>query len=55
MLNLKNLLIHARWGNQLTLNDISLANEMTLVEVFKSSYLLPKTKRVTCDSQMRRR
>jgi len=55
MPNLKNLLIRVRWGNQLTHLDYDVARYMTLVEVLQSSYLQPKTKRVICDSRLRRR
>jgi len=55
MLNLKNLLIRARWGDQLKDLDYDVARYMTFVEVLQSSYLKPKTKRVSCDSRMRRR
>lgn len=51
----KALLIVVRWGDQLSDQDIHLANEMTFMEVFRSSYLTPKTVRVAFDRQLKRR
>ena len=52
---LKNLLIETRWGNQLTAQDRFLVKEMTFMEVWKSSFLLPKTARIATSRTIRRR
>ena len=52
---LKTQLINLRWGDQLTPQDRFLAKEMTLMEVWQSSYLLPKTARIRCDRRLLRR
>lgn len=52
---LKNYLIEVRWGNTLTPQDRFLAAEMTFLQLFKSSYLLPKTLRVASSWTLRRR
>lgn len=52
---LKDLLLNVRWGNQLTKEDLALAKEMSFWEVFKSSYLIPKSIMVKYDKKMRRR
>lgn len=55
MYPLKNLLIHVRWGDTLTEQDIALASEMSFLEIFASSYLNPKTPRVRTSKTLRRR
>lgn len=52
---LKTQLIELRWGDQLTPADRFLANEMTFGEVWRSSFLLPKTARVATSRFLRRR
>ena len=39
----KDLLLVARWGNTLTVQDLCLASEMSLGEIFKSSFLISKS------------
>ena len=43
MLNLKNYLLSVRWGDAMNCNDFALAKDMTLGQIFKSSYVLEKT------------
>ena len=52
---LKTFLIYTRWGDQVTREDLFLAKDMTFMEVWKSSFLLPKTARVKFDRRLRRR
>ncbi|QIN96825.1 hypothetical protein [Synechococcus phage S-N03] len=52
---MKLFLARARWGDELTAKDYALINEMSLLEVFASSYILPKTARVRTSSVLRRR
>ena len=52
---LKTQLINLRWGDQLTAQDRFLVKEMTFMEVWKSSFLLPKTARVATSRTIRRR
>ena len=52
---LKTQLINLRWGDQLTAQDRFLVKEMTFMEVWKSSFLLPKTARVASSRTIRRR
>ena len=52
---LKALLILVRWGNNLTDQDIYLANEMTFMEVFHSSYLTSHTIYTKYNNQIKRR
>ncbi|WNL51094.1 hypothetical protein SCREM2_gp175 [Synechococcus phage S-CREM2] len=52
---LKNYLIETRWGNTLTPQDRFLAREMTVLQLFRSSYLLPKTNRIATSLTIRRR
>ena len=52
---LKTLLINTRWGDQVTAQDRFLVKEMTFMEVWKSSFLLPKTARIATSRTIRRR
>ena len=52
---LKNLLLKVRWGNELTKEDLKLAEGLTFWEILTSSYLTPKTIFVKFDRNMRRR
>lgn len=52
---LKGLLMKVRWGTELTKEDLDLAKEMSFLEVFKSSYLTPKSIMVKYDKNMKRR
>ena len=51
----KRLLIQTRWGGQLTPEDYFLAADMTFMEIWKSSFLCPKTARVRTAKRLLRR
>lgn len=52
---LKNLLLKVRWGNELTKEDLEIAEGLTFWEILTSSYLTPKTINVKFNRNMRRR
>jgi hypothetical protein len=45
----------ARWGDQLTANDFTLANSLSFRQVLKSSYLIAKTSQLQTNRAMNRR
>ena len=55
IMSLKQLLARVRWGDQLTGEDILLVEELTLLQVFGSSYLTPKTLKLRSTSRLPRR